>query len=261
MDGQEVTLFSARLDETGTDGCSKFMLVGGAIATPQNWDALEKAWNVLLREYGVCAYHWKEFNDQNNETFGGWSRSERDRFISAQESIVAEHTYFRVSVGVERAIHADIKRRMKGITGFHPKSDYSLCLHWLMFHSCEQLVQEYPDCRLNFLVEDGPWTPGALQTYQRVATITAKRQPAKHAHHLAGFSSAPKGERPSLEAADYIAGSELKRLLAGGKRASQDTLAVMLNERLLEQWYKWMIEEKEARREFARNRKAASSPS
>jgi hypothetical protein len=61
-----------------------------------------------------------------------------------------------------------------------------------------------------------------------------------------------------LEAADYIAGSELKRLLAGRKRKERDTLAVMLGKPELELWYEGMMEEKEARRTYAKNRKSSS---
>jgi hypothetical protein len=256
---RHVALFSARLDETGTDGRSKFTLVGGAIAPPESWDALEMAWGALLRRSGIAAYHWKEFNDPHDDTFGKWSRLKRERFVTAQEKIIGKCTSFRVAVGVESAVHADVKNRMKGITGFHPDSDYTLCLRWLMFWACDELSKVDPQCRLSILVEDGPWASGAMQTYQRVAAMTGKRKPAKHAHRLAGFGSAPKGERLSLEAADYLAGSSLERLLAGRQRKARDTLAVLLTKPLLEQWYEGMIAEKEVRREYARSKKLTFS--
>jgi hypothetical protein len=108
-------------------------------------------------------------------------------------------------------------------------------------------------------VEDGPWASGAATTYQRGAAMTGKRKPAKHAHRLAGFATAPKGERFSLEAADYLAGSGLERLLADRKRKSRDTLSVILTKARLEEWYEGMIAEKEARRGYARSKKASSS--
>ena len=254
-----MALFSARLDETGTDGRSKFTLVGGAVALPETWEALEDAWSALLARAKIDAYHWKEFNEPNDDTFGGWSKLKRKRFVAAQEKIIGKHTAFRVAVGVESAVHAEVKGRMKGIKGFHPDSDYSLCLRWLMFWACEELSKVDPQCRLSILVEDGPWVSGAADTYQRVAAITRKRKPAKHAHRLAGFGSAPKGERLSLEAADYVAGSELERLLANRQRKSRDTLSILLTAPLLEQWYEGMIAEKEAHREFARSKKATSA--
>jgi hypothetical protein len=188
-----VALFSARLDETGTDGRSKFTLVGGAISPPESWDALEAAWNGLLKRAGVAAYHWKEYNDPHDETFGPWSRLKRERFEVAQKKIVRECTSFRVAVGVERAVHADVKRRMKGIKGFRADSDYSLCLRWLLFAACEELVKLDADCRLSVLVEDGPWTAGAKETYNHVAAMTGGRKPAKHAHRYAGSRRLPRG--------------------------------------------------------------------
>jgi hypothetical protein len=255
-----VAVFSARFDETGTDGRSAYTLVGGAVATSDQWNKLESAWGNLLSRSNITAYHWKEFNDPNNKIFGKWTHLKRKRFMSAQEKIIINNTIFRIAVGLESAAHADIKGRMKGIKGFRPESDYSLCLRYLMFWTCEHLVKIDAGCRLTILVEDGPWASGAMKTYQQVAAMTGPGKPAKHAHRLAGFGSAPKGERLSLEAADYLAGSEHRRLLAGlppSRRAG--TLAVLLSGPLLEQWYEGMLKEKEARR--ANWRQARTSPS
>ena len=249
-----VTLFSARLDETGTDGRSPYTVVGGAIASVDQWNKLEKAWGHLLKRYKILAYHWKEFNDSNDSVFGKWSNFKRNRFVEAQEKIIRNNTLFRVSVGLESAVHANIKQRMKGIKGFSPESNYSLCLRYLMFVTCEQLVKIDPDCKLIILVEDGPWASGAMKTYQRVAAMTGEWKPAKHAHRLAGFGSAPKGERLSLEAADYLAGAEHSRMRTERRpRRRAETLSLLLTGPLLEQWYQGMLKEKELRRVYGRS--------
>lgn len=261
-DGEWTILFSARLDETGTDGRSPYTVVAGAVAAPSQWDKLESAWGQLLKRSRVSEYHWKEFNDRNNRIFGPWSDLKRKRFVDAQEKIVVRNTLFRVSIGLESAVHAEIKKRMKGIRGFTSESDYSLCLRYLMFATCEQLIRIDRDCRLAVMVEDGPWASGALNTYQRVAAMRGKWKPAKHAHRLAGFASVPKGERLSLEAADYLAGEEHARMLAGKrpKRGAQP-LSLLLTAPLLERWYEGMIKEKEHRRAFRkRTMSSASSP-
>ena len=152
-------------------------------------------------------------------------------------------------MGIEGAVHADIKKRMKGIKGFRPDSNYSLCLRWLMFATCKRLAKTYPDHRLTVLVEDGPWSSGARNTYQHVAKMTGEWKPAKHAHRLAGFRSIPKGERLSLEAADYIVGAEHARFLAGGStRQERGKLSLLVAADELERWYEGMIREKESRR-------------
>ena len=130
-----------------------------------------------------------------------------------------------------------------------------------MFHTSDQLARIDPDYRLTILVEDGPWAAGAADTYQRVAAMTGKWKPAKHAHRLAGFATAPKGERRSLEAADDIAGTEHDRMLSG-RRAGQagvSRLSCLLTGPLLERWYEGMIKEKEARRAYNASMKRPAS--
>lgn len=224
------------------------MAVGGAVASSSQWHDLEASWGRLLSRSKVPAYHWKEFHDPNDKIFGQWGRLKRDRFVAAQNKIIQKNTMFRVFVGVDGKMHTTVKQRMKGISGFHAESDYSLALRWLMFFICEQLVTIDRDARLAVLVEDGPWSSGAAHTYQRVSRMTSGRRPAKHAHRLAGFASAPKGERMSLEAADYIVGSVAQQIARQTEHVKADRLSVMLTEPELELWYKMMMAEKESRR-------------
>ena len=243
-----VVIFSTRLDESGTDGRSPYTVVGGAVAGKDNWEKLEAAWSRLLDRSKISTYHYKQFKDRKGD-FAGWSDFKCNRFVESQKKIVTRNTSFVVSVGIENAVHAEIKRRMKGIKGFHPDSNYSLCLRRVMFATCERLEKNYSDHRLAVMVEDGPWSSGANNVYQHVAKMTHKRNPAKHAHRLAGFTSVPKGERLSLEAADYIAGAEHARFLAGGSnRQEMGKLSLLLNAEELERWYEGMIKAKEFRR-------------
>ena len=249
-------IFSARLDETGTDGLSPYTVVAGAVSTDVGWGKLETAWGKLLG--AGTRYHWEEFQDRD-DPFAGWSDFKRKRFVERQEKIINRNSIFRVSIGVESAAHAEVKKRMRGIKGFRPDSDYGLCLRYLMFATSEQLSKVDPGHRLRILVEDGPWTPGAYETYLRVTAMTGKRKPARHAHRLVGFASAPKGVYRSLEAADYLAGTE-HAWMATGKhhlRRTAERLSVMLTRKELEQWYAGMIEGKEARRAFASAKKAS----
>ena len=243
-----VVILSMRLDESGTDGISPFTVVGGAVSDKDGWAKLETAWGNLLRRSKVSAYHCKEFNDRK-DNFAGWSDFKCKRFVKFQENIICEHTLFRVSVGVEGSLHTDIKKRMKGTKGFREDSNYGLCLRRLMYAACERVEGKYPDHRLTVMVEDGPWSSGAINIYQDVARMTGKWNPAKHAHRLAGFMSVPKGERLSLEAADYIAGAEHARFLAGeSNRQESGKLSLLLNAEELERWYEGMIKAKEIRR-------------
>ena len=258
-----VTLFSAHLDETGTDGRSRFTVVAGAVSSASGWGKLETAWGKLLANKGVKAFHWKEFTDGQGD-FCNWSKLKRERFENSINKIIERNTIFRVSIGIEQAVHTDIKRRMKGIKGFHPESDYSLCLRYLMFSTSEQLLRIDKDHRLSVLVEDGPYARGAFVTYQRVARMTGPYRPAKHAHRLAGFAAAPKGEFRSLEAADYLAATEHARMVNRRFRRQRgvERLSLLLTENQLEKWYQGMINEKKRRRIYGKrkSKKNLSSP-
>jgi hypothetical protein len=244
-------LFSMRIDETGTDGTSDFMTIGGAVATVPLWDALEEGWNCYLNQKGVPAFHLKEF-DQRSGPFDNWGDLKCQYFERHLRKIIKDNTTFRVAVSIDSLAHKSVKDRMRGIKGFSADSDYTLCLRFLMFHACEQLTKFDAECRLSIIVEDGPWASGAMALYQRVAAMTGKWKPAKHAHRLVGFGSQPKGILRSLEAADYIVGREHERLVAKRKVPQNDTvLSHLLSASDLEGWYEGMIREKEDRRSHA----------
>lgn len=260
--GDLVVIFSARLDESGTDGISPHTVVGGAVATADNWDKLEAAWRRLLVRSKVSSYHGKEFKDGKGN-FSGWSKIKINRFIKSQEKIIKAHTLFRVSVGIEDAIHSEIKSLMKDVKGFRPSSNYGLCLRYLMFIASERLVDSgYHNHRLTVLVEDGPWLRSADSTYWDVSRMIKGHKVAKHAHRLDGFGHAPKGACLSLEAADYIAGSEHGRFMSGGgTRQEAGALSLLLDRNELEKWYEGMIEEKERRRAHGQRHSMRKNPS
>lgn len=252
-----IVIFNARLDETGTDGRGDFVTVGGAVSLIPKWDRLEAAWQRKLDAKKLDAFHLKEF-DQREGQFAGWSDFKCSLFEKGLNKVIDDETVFRLAISIHSLTHSKIKERMRGIKGFHPDSDYSLCLRYLMFHVCEQLTLVDPNCQLSILVEDGPWAAGAGQIYQKIAAMRGPRKPAKHAHRLAGFIALPKGLR-SLEAADLIVGREHERLLAG-RRPSKGVkvLAAILSEEELESWYVGMMDEKEARRTYAAQRRAGA---
>jgi hypothetical protein len=254
-----VAVFSLRLDETGTDGLSPITVVAGAVATKDQWDKLEDRWQAIMSRNGVDNFHAKEFNGRL-APFNDWSHLKRSRFVDALQRTVARNTTFRASVGIEHAVHKEIKARWKGISGFNADSDYGLCLRYLMFSTSEELLKIDAHHQLTVMVEDGPWSEGAYATYRRVSAMQGKWKPAKHAHRLAGFAAVPFGERPSLEAADFICDQEHARMKAGLRRSQGDTLSVVLTRDILEQWHAGMMKEKETRRAYgARKPKSGAS--
>lgn len=245
-----VALWSLRLDETGTDGRSPFVLVGGAVANISQWDQVEAEWEALLKRSKLEAFHWKEFRDPRSD-FGKWSRLKYKRFEASIEKIISRCTTFRISAAIDGKVHKAVKKRMQGIKGFRDDSDYSLCLRYLMFHTCEHLSKIDSDCKLQVVVECGPYSSGAEETFHKVSNMTGKWKPAKHAHRLDGFHSLPKGRLRALELADYVAGSELECIVQNKTPPRNgEALRGVLDKQNLEFWYEGMMKEREIRSNF-----------
>jgi hypothetical protein len=105
----DLTLFfSARMDETGTDGRSPFVIVAGGASTPAEWDKLEFAWGRLMGSRDVSLFHTKEFQDRDGD-FAGWRNLKRGNFVKAQERIIRRTVAFQFAIAVERETHARIK--------------------------------------------------------------------------------------------------------------------------------------------------------
>lgn len=247
-------LYSMRLDETGTDGISGNTVVAGAVATMDQWEVLEAKWRQLLDQNELDDFQWKDWIG-NRLPFSKWSPSKKRSFFKRQDEIIKKNSMFRCAVCVEQSAHAEVKERMRKIKGFSPSSDYGLGLRSLMYRVCEDIANNLDhSCRLSVMVEDGPWTAGALKVYQSVSSMTGKWKPGKHAHRLAGFAAVPKGERPSMSVADYICGNYLDLLNSGQKlRPSKAGLLIRMDEERLNTWYEDMIQEKEKRRLYSKS--------
>lgn len=245
--------FSARLDETGTDGRSSFVIVAGGVSTVSDWNGLEAAWARLLDRSGVSAFHSKEFNERSGE-FEGWSNLKCSRFTTAQEKILSRNVLFEIAVAVERKTHAAVKKAMHGTRGFKPDSDYGMCFRVLRYLVCEKLHSIDARAQVQFIVEQGPRAADAAVIYEQIRRMTgANYRPAKYAEMLAGFAHAPKGALKSLEAADYIAGRSLADLEAGRFIGSNRPryMCALLHEDFLCRWHEDMLKEKEHRRAHA----------
>jgi hypothetical protein len=261
--GQVVVFFSARLDETGTDGKSDYAIVAGAVSTVEFWNELETKWSGLLKWRDVSEFHYVDFAGHTGD-FAGWGALKRRNFVKAIQKIINNNTIMRIAVAVHRKTHTEIKKQMEGVKGFKADSDCGMCFRVARAMICEKLAelrasrQFYTTPRVQFIVEDGPYAADLHAIYQDI--IRTKGHPSRaaaHAEMLAGFASSPKGELRSLEAADYINGRGLSDLKAGifvtPGRSGQ--MSALLTPDLLKEWHEDMVQEKEKRRAYGKQNK------
>jgi hypothetical protein len=259
-------LFSAHLDETGTDGQSAYAMVAGAVSVPGGWNSLESQWSGLLSSRGVSAFHTKEFN-QGIGDFAGWGPLKRKNFVKGLEKIIKTDTIFQIAVGVHRETHTEVKRKWRGVRNFKADSDCGMCFRLLRFLVCEKIATEFSqNNKVQFIVESGPYTGDMKAIYEEVSgTKSAKSRPSRFGEMLAGFAHAPKGALRSLEAADYLAGRAIADLDAGifTKPGRSEQISCLLTEDFMMHWNEDLIRERERRQAYQNRRKAnkAAAPS
>lgn len=247
-----MTVFlSAIIDEAGIDGKSDYAVAAGGVAMAQDWNRIEMAWDRLMERNGVKLFHSKEFKDRKGY-FENWSQLKCNRFIKHQEKIIRNNLLL-FAVAVNRKEHAEIKKQMRGIKGFKADSDVGICFRILRFIICNKLINERPDIKISFIVEDGPFSSDMAIIYKDVIkTIGAKYRPAKHAELLNGFSSVRKGGLRSLEIADYLAGQAVEDIKNGvfTKPGRPEQISMLATPNFLRQWHQDMIKERKKRKNF-----------
>ena len=93
-------------------------MLAGAVATAGQWDKLEERWACSFDALKVDALRSMRSSTSPRRRFIRWSGFKRKkRFIDLQEKAIEKNTLFRVSIGVENAVHKSIKERMRGIKG------------------------------------------------------------------------------------------------------------------------------------------------
>jgi hypothetical protein len=254
LSGDEVLIhFSASLDESDTHDSSIYTVIGGAVATTDQWDALEAKWQRLMDVSKVGQFHYKDF-EARQRAFAGWKSFACERFLKKARKIIDENVCFRTAVAIDPKVHLAVKNRMKGIKGFHADSDYGLCLRWLLFQSCESLIKKFgEDFTISVIVEDGPYASGAVDLFRRLRAMTGKNG-AKHASKYRDIDVRGKAS-PSLQVADAIVGIEADHF--GDHSGPRNRLSVRLDEKKLESWYTEMIDLKEKKKAYAAARRAS----
>jgi len=252
--------FSARLDETGTDGRSPYVIVAGGVTPPELWAKAEVSWKNLLSTRGVSAFHSKEFNEGSGD-FEGWGDLKRKNFVKAQEKIVRNNVAIPIAIAVERKTHAKIKEKWRGVKNFKGDSDCGICFRVARFLICQKLAKiDSPTARVEFIVEDGPYAADTRVIYEDIKkTVGARFRPALYAEMLAGFASVPKRKLRSLEIADYLAGRAITDLQAGALLKRPQQISMIMTSDFLNQWNEDMTKERERRQAYGRRTPKSNS--
>jgi hypothetical protein len=85
-------IYTAYFDESGTHGESFAVVVSGWVSSNEQWLTFEPEWRELLADFGISAFHMKDFNHGRRE-FESWSgdRSRQASFSKKAVAIIRRH--------------------------------------------------------------------------------------------------------------------------------------------------------------------------
>lgn len=142
-------------DESGTHGVdSPVVIVGGFLATVEQWDAYERDLRVLLDDYGVKKFHAKELR-QTKGDFKGWPRSKKAKFNSRFLQMADQHLAAGVSTVLSSEAYDRIYLAGAAINRARRDSQYGLCVRAALWKSIVLLKDRKADWPLNFVFEIG----------------------------------------------------------------------------------------------------------
>lgn len=215
-------MLTVYLDESGTDGRSPIVLVGGYVSTVERWENFAKEWKQMKTLAGIESYHATDL-----DTGKDWGRSDMEVLAA---KLIHKYTLFGVLDYVEIApcekMHPIFNSETK--EGRRPFStEYSLAATRVISSILKWAHGEGYSEPINFVFESGgPGKGMVLDT-----ALEMKKMPSILERHLIGgvsFDSKPNVIQ--LESAD--------RLVYHGCHVIQDWLANRVSEDVL---FNWMV--------------------
>ena len=104
-------LFTAFVDDSGTDPCQKVAIATGLIIPARKIVALEKEWNTLKKKWGFSCFHMSEFAARNGKyesQFAQWSDDEHDKVFARVRAISKKYGVMVVSFAVNKKDYDEV---------------------------------------------------------------------------------------------------------------------------------------------------------
>jgi hypothetical protein len=207
-------MLTCYLDESTAHGeADPATCVAGYIATGKQWDKFSRAWNLMLKEYGVSIFHTKEFETEEGRkrsVYKGWSKKKRNRFQNDIIDIIVgsglQDVGIAIPLSVFRAVMTPDRTKKYG------KTPDGLCALLTMMQAGgyawdnRAVYKQAP----SFVYESGGVYKAILKWAHQ--QLTTKSKIYREFFRLSTLTSASKGkEFPQLQAADYLAFNSSKR--------------------------------------------------
>jgi hypothetical protein len=185
-------------DESAITG--KIIVISGYMGTPDDWGNAVKRWRIVLKNYRVKHFHFRQFNskddcDKPSSPYYKWSWKKRDGFFYDLAMSIGQSL---IPVGCDYDLE---RHRNDGLTMNHYETLFKMFFQDVALATSRHFPQMTSHDRILFVCDGNPnkkWT----DTFKEVHASVAKAVP------IFGGLAFEDDERPAhcgLQLADYLA--------------------------------------------------------
>lgn len=211
-----LAMFSGLFDESGTHADASAVVVGGYVATAEDWQKFGQKWSILLSREHIKILHRVDLENFSGE-FEGWKRDRQIKVIKIAHGIIKTCTTIGIGGSVVQAdfdavMPGVVKRAMGGAYGWLIQESMVGVAHWA--------AQSNKDPTVQYVFEAG--AAGRHQVEHMISVLYDDPK-MRQLLRIGGWSFQSKENLQQLQSADWFAYELYKqmdnRIVKGPRRA------------------------------------------
>ena len=234
-------MLAAFFDESGTDGASPHVAVGGYVAPLENWASYEVEWRQFLSDFRIEHFHTTDMLSQKKEFSEefGWSKRRVKQALSVADEIINRHALFGITsyANIEACEAAfPLKERKRGKKF---ADEYALASITVVSKVCKWAQRFGYSNPISFIFEDGAKGKGIVME----VLDHWKKNEFEIAYLMGTWAFGDKERLPQLHSADKLinfTSQALNRYIGQGAHGKGD-VEKLIKAKLHEVW-RWDAE-------------------
>jgi hypothetical protein len=224
-------------DESGTHSGSAWCVVAGYRASPGQWKRFDAEWRAVLNQYGVGAFHSKQYfnrkviTDPKRNPYLNWPDKKAASYFGDLLGVIKGRKIYPVGCAVDvRAFEAYSYRERCILAGYLSKASRRKSRDPVPYHLAFRMVladaikTAAPGTELHIVIaEQTEYQQRAGEAY----TLTKQLGLDPRVQQLKSFGMRDPKEKPALQAADLLAGRWYNFLVRGRQRLNRENVIAM----------------------------------
>jgi hypothetical protein len=154
-------MLSVYLDESGTHLGSKTCVVAGLVASPLQWERLERSWQKTLDSVSLADFHSADCANGGG-AFKGWEKKDRESIYSRLTKVITRFVAYRVWTAVVIDDYHSVFRDSNEIF------PYSLCALGCASRLLSLGKKRGSDFTITYVFDQGPKGKWAFASFERL---------------------------------------------------------------------------------------------